>query len=158
VVKTLARACLLLLAGLSVCGAGDLEAAQRALKRMGYYAGDVDGRYGSQTAAAIRRFQLAEKLRVSGRLDEDTARRLGIAKPFDPFAGGPLAGAGEASRESATRSAQRTLKQLGFYGGEVDGKAGAGFVRALRAWQVSEGLPPSGRLDARALRGLGVRL
>jgi len=59
--------------------AGDnVSLVQQKLKRLGYYHGDVDGNMGSQTAAAVRRFQVAEKLRPTGTLDEETLLKLGF--------------------------------------------------------------------------------
>ncbi len=52
--------------------------AQKKLKAMGYYRGELDGAYGSQTAAAIRRYQLAENLQVTGQLNAQTREKLGI--------------------------------------------------------------------------------
>ena len=50
---------------------------QSKLKQLGYYNGVVDGQMGSQTAAAIRRFQIAQRLKVTGELNSQTLRRLG---------------------------------------------------------------------------------
>ena len=55
--------------------------AQKILQQEGYYRGTVDGVIGSQTAAAIRRYQIAEKLRVTGQLNPQTARSLGLPLP-----------------------------------------------------------------------------
>ncbi len=61
--------------------AGDtVSLVQQKLKRLGYYHGQIDGDMGSQTAAAIRRFQVAEKLRPTGQLDEETLTRLGFSE------------------------------------------------------------------------------
>ena len=54
---------------------------QTKLKRLGYYNGVVDGQMGSQTAAAIRRFQIAQKLKVTGELNPQTLRRLNVPAP-----------------------------------------------------------------------------
>lgn len=53
-------------------------AAQKKLKGMGYYRGEVDGAYGSRTAAAIRRYQIAKNLQVTGRLNPQTRESLGL--------------------------------------------------------------------------------
>ena len=55
--------------------------AQRKLKQLGFYDGVIDGQMGSQTAAAIRRYQIAEKLNVTGEMNPATLRRLGISTP-----------------------------------------------------------------------------
>ena len=54
---------------------------QTKLKHLGYYNGVVDGQMGSQTAAAIRRFQIAQRLKVTGQMNPQTLRRLGIVVP-----------------------------------------------------------------------------
>lgn len=54
-------------------------AAQSQLMSRGYYRGRVDGQYGSQTALAVRAFQLSAGLPVTGRLDMQTADALGLA-------------------------------------------------------------------------------
>jgi hypothetical protein len=51
---------------------------QEALKDKGYDPGEIDGAMGPRTSAALREFQQAEGLRVTGRLDSDTRSKLGI--------------------------------------------------------------------------------
>jgi peptidoglycan hydrolase-like protein with peptidoglycan-binding domain len=53
-----------------------VTAAQRALNARGYDAGEVDGRMGPKTREAVRAFQEAQGLEVTGRLDERTMARL----------------------------------------------------------------------------------
>ena len=43
---------------------------------------------------------------------------------------------------------QTMLAARGFYAGTVDGKAKAGTVRAIKAWQKSVGVPQTGTVDA----------
>lgn len=78
---------LLLLALIGTAQADDtILAAQRTLKKLGYYNGAVDGSSGSQTAAAIRRYQVAMKLPVDGQLNEQTLKSLNIAASAKPQA------------------------------------------------------------------------
>ena len=51
---------------------------QRALKRRGYYYGDVDGDIGPQSRAAIREYQADHRLAITGRVDGSLLRSLGI--------------------------------------------------------------------------------
>jgi hypothetical protein len=51
---------------------------QRALKRRGYYRGGVDGDIGPGSRAAIRQYQANHRLPVTGRIDRDLLRSLGI--------------------------------------------------------------------------------
>lgn len=51
---------------------------QRALRRRGYYFGDVDGDIGPRSRAAIRDYQADHRLPITGRVDGPLLRSLGI--------------------------------------------------------------------------------
>jgi len=55
-----------------------IRQAQGKLNDKGYSAGPVTGRMNVATRAALRKFQADEKLRVTGRLDENTLSHLNI--------------------------------------------------------------------------------
>ena len=50
---------------------------------------------------------------------------------------------------------QNQLMSRGYYRGRVDGKYGRQMAFALRAFQFSAGLPPTGRLDVETVKALG---
>ena len=52
--------------------------------------------------------------------------------------------------------AQYQLMSRGYYRGRVDGKYGSRTAFAIRAFQSSAGLPPSGRLDIETVKALGA--
>ncbi len=54
--------------------------AQRALRDLGYHPGPIDGTFGPQTRTALEKYQLAEKLPVTGQLDAETMERLDVYK------------------------------------------------------------------------------
>jgi len=84
---------------LAVCAADNtVVAAQQRLKADGFYFGEVTGQYDSATAAAVSRYQIRNGLRISGQLDAETAKALGLAAPA---ARPPASGASE--REVAGR-------------------------------------------------------
>lgn len=56
----------------------DIKKAQEALKGKGHDPGSIDGIIGAQTRQAIRAFQNANGLKETGRLDAETAKKLGI--------------------------------------------------------------------------------
>jgi peptidoglycan hydrolase-like protein with peptidoglycan-binding domain len=58
--------------------------AQRALRDLGYDPGPVDGIVGPRTRQALARYQRAEKITVTGRLDAETMVRLDIQKRLFP--------------------------------------------------------------------------
>jgi len=55
-----------------------VRAVQSRLKARGYHSGSVDGIMGPQTVTALRRYQAANGLSVTGRVDEATRRSLGV--------------------------------------------------------------------------------
>lgn len=53
-------------------------AAQRKLRALGYYAGGIDGVYGSGMSAAVRRFKREQSLTGGDRVDGATWKALGV--------------------------------------------------------------------------------
>jgi peptidoglycan hydrolase-like protein with peptidoglycan-binding domain len=58
--------------------AQDVKKAQEALRNKGHNPGSMDGVIGPQTRQAIRAFQNANGLKVTGTLDSETTEKLGI--------------------------------------------------------------------------------
>jgi peptidoglycan hydrolase-like protein with peptidoglycan-binding domain len=56
----------------------DVKQMQQSLQDEGHYRGEIDGVVGLRTRASIRGFQKAENLPVTGRLDVQTAGKLGV--------------------------------------------------------------------------------
>lgn len=56
----------------------EVRTIQEKLKRWGYYNGNVDGIYGSQTTAAVKSFQRKNGLTVDGIAGTNTLRAMGI--------------------------------------------------------------------------------
>jgi peptidoglycan hydrolase-like protein with peptidoglycan-binding domain len=52
--------------------------AQEVLKNDGIYSGPVDGRMTQDTRDAIRSFQESHQLNMTGTIDDETARKLGL--------------------------------------------------------------------------------
>lgn len=42
-----------------------VQAVQRKLQEQGFYSGSIDGKYGPHTREAVRKFQIAKKIRVA---------------------------------------------------------------------------------------------
>ena len=55
-----------------------VESVQQALKDEGFYYGEVSGDMNANLTAAIRRYQIRNGLQVSGELNDETLRSLGI--------------------------------------------------------------------------------
>jgi len=140
-------------------------ATQKKLAQLGFYKGTPDGQVGSQTGAAIRRYQVAENLKVTGELNRQTLERLGIAGQAqvpayvaiaEIFKGGPYISVGPEMQVAVVRQAQKNLKLLGYYSGPEDGMPNGGLVSALKVWQKSAGFRQSGRFDENTLKGLDL--
>jgi carboxyl-terminal processing protease len=56
----------------------DVRAAQESLKAKGYDPGPIDGVRGRKTTSALKAFQKAEKLPVTGELTSETRSKLGV--------------------------------------------------------------------------------
>ena len=54
----------------------DRKSVQTALERLGYYPGPIDGKFGPDTRAAIRRYQHELGTEMTGRLSAAQATRL----------------------------------------------------------------------------------
>jgi peptidoglycan hydrolase-like protein with peptidoglycan-binding domain len=72
-----------------------VESVQQALKDEGFYYGEVNGDMNANVTAAIRRYQIRNGLQVTGELNDETLRSLGVKS------------SGSSSR-STTRSASPT--------------------------------------------------
>ncbi len=56
-----------------------VRTVQSRLKAGGFYWGEVNGTYDSDTAAAITRYQIRNGLQITGKLDSQTSHALGLA-------------------------------------------------------------------------------
>lgn len=55
-----------------------LKKAQQKLNKLGYNCGKADGIMGPKTRSALKRYQKAKKLKVTGTLTQRTKKKLGI--------------------------------------------------------------------------------
>lgn len=62
----------------ALVNAEEVRQAQKKLNDLGYQTGHVDGVFGPRTQAAVRNFQQAKNIAVTGQLDEKTTNALGL--------------------------------------------------------------------------------
>src|SRR5437764_10772521 len=55
-----------------------VESVQQTLKDEGFYYGEVTGTKDADTGAAIRRYQIRNGLQITGELNEETLKSLGV--------------------------------------------------------------------------------
>jgi peptidoglycan hydrolase-like protein with peptidoglycan-binding domain len=145
-----------------------IRAAQQALSDKGYDAGAVDGIWGPHTRAAVRKFQKAEELQRTARLDQATLQALGVASSMAQAETTDARSSEDNDRSSSTsamsmrsnsqeiRSAQEALNDKSYDAGAVDGIFGPHTEAAVRKFQKAEALQQTGRLDRATLQALGV--
>ena len=76
--RTLLTLATVLWASVSVLADQTTESVQQALKDQGFYYGDITGQKNADTTAAIRRYQIRNGLQITGEMDAETLRSLGI--------------------------------------------------------------------------------
>jgi peptidoglycan hydrolase-like protein with peptidoglycan-binding domain len=62
---------------------------QVRLKKAGFYQGEADGQYNSETAAAVTRFQIREGLAITGQMDAATLHALNVSQSTGPGVAAP---------------------------------------------------------------------
>jgi len=120
-----------------------LRGIQKELRAHGYDAGPVDGRMGSRTAAAIRRYQRDAGLPVDGVASKQLLDHLKFALPKTYAFGQPVMG--------TVLDVQRELARRDYYLGPQDGVAGPWTRRAVEDFLTDAGLPASERIDSHLL-------
>jgi peptidoglycan hydrolase-like protein with peptidoglycan-binding domain len=80
--KLLVTALLFLAAWSTAWADPAVESAQQKLKDDGFYYGEINGKKDADTTAAIRRYQIRNGLQITGELNAETQRALGLtSKP-----------------------------------------------------------------------------
>lgn len=127
----------------------DVSACQHRLADRGYLSGAADGVYGPATTAAVRAFQKAQDLPVTGIVDEKTMEALRGDGAGD---GGETLAQG--ARGGRVRQAQEKLARAGYLSGAADGVYGSQTASAVRAFQQEKGLRATGRIDSATWKAL----
>ena len=110
---------------------------QNRLKALGYKPGDVDGKFGRTTEAAVMAFQSINNLTVDGKAGPATQRKLYGSSGKSAVSYATL---WPDTESEAVRNMQYTLYELGYYDGAIDGKYGPTTTDAVRAFQIENSL------------------
>lgn len=122
----------------------EVEHAQKLLLIHGCNPGKIDGKLGGKMREAIAKFQTDKGLPVTRFIDNRTWEELNIFSATGLVKDGKL----------DLVVVQETLKAGGFYLGKVDGKTGPKTLKALKDFQVSNGLSPDGRIGPKTMSKL----
>ncbi|MEY2562777.1 MAG: putative peptidoglycan binding domain [Verrucomicrobiota bacterium] len=71
--------CLLFSAASSLQADENVRTVQARLKEGGFYSGEVNGVFNSDTAAGLTRYQIRNGLQITGKLDAQTSHALGVS-------------------------------------------------------------------------------
>lgn len=154
------------LVGLKIGSTGNLvKRVQTTLMGVGFtVVGGADGVYGVLTANAVRSFQNANALAVTGQVDAATAALLEKvgggqpAQPHDPAVTSPFVGLQYGSLGADVKALQQALLDSGIsVRGGADGVFGTATTTAVKAFQSKHGLAQSGKVDAATASALGSR-
>lgn len=144
---------------------------QQTLQNRGYFSGPVTGFYGELTAAAVRQFQAANGLPVSGQVDAATYQRLQAApatptaqaasfsvpsQGFNIVAGSQ--GLKRGDRGIQVRELQKRLIIAGYANVVVDSIYGPETETAVKQFQIGYGFVPNGVVDENIQRVLNQKL
>lgn len=135
---------------------------QVRLQTAGYLKGGVDGVYGADTTNAVKAFQKAKGIPVSGAIDEMTysaLRNVDSSSPSYESSGGEEGSSASRGASlyiigdsgSEVSSIQRKLKKMGYLDGSADGIYGGDTASAVKAFQDDEGLSATGMVDGDTL-------
>ena len=113
-----------------------IEEAQRLLAEAGFDPGPADGMSGGRTESAMREFQQAEGLRITGTLTLETLNALR----------GEDNAATEIMDFWSLQRAQQLLRELGYLSAAADGVLGPATATALARFQAANGISTSGGL------------
>ena len=143
-------------------GASGLEVRklQGRLAELGYYAGGVDGIYGSTTTSAVKAFQRANGLSGDGQAGTQTQTKLYSASA--KYAASPVTTANPDQTRTLTvgmtgndvYALQERLIELNYLSGVADGVFGTETQSALMAFQSRNGLTADGTAGASTLKKL----
>ncbi len=128
---------------------------QKALKRLGYYSGAVDGKYGVSTSDAVRAFQIQNRLTpVDGVAGNTTLTRLYSGEAVSASASDvDYDTARPGDRGELVVEIQDCLVQEGYLE-KITGVYDAATEEAVKAFQRKKGLTPDGVAGGRTLEVL----
>lgn len=118
----------------------NVKAVQSALSAKGYYNGDYDGSYGSGTEQAVKDFQKAMGLRVTGMAGPTTQRLL----YGGTSASGSYSKLKQGDTGSKVKQLQYALYELKYYDGDITGTYDTATTNAVLTFQQVHGLEMDG--------------
>ncbi len=137
-----------------------IRAVQRELTTRGYGPLVADGVPGQVTRAAIMAFEHDHRTALTGEATETLLKRILLGQSGASEVDQGYGKVRSVHAEQMIRTVQQSLVALGYQPGRVDGLIGEESERAMREFEMDQGLVPTGRISAelfsRLARGLGA--
>jgi peptidoglycan hydrolase-like protein with peptidoglycan-binding domain len=135
----------------------DVRKVQQVLKDKGYYDGEVDGKMGPLTRAALQRYQTESKLTGDGRFTRETAEHMGVVAKGDQSVGDHFEKAGDAITSEYSGAGKSVAHGAKAAGSDLkDGEVGAGAVDLGKGVGKGAKKVATGTKDAAVAVGKGV--
>ncbi|MDE1568495.1 peptidoglycan-binding domain-containing protein [Aquabacter sediminis] len=133
---------------------------QRELARRGFYDGPADGLTGPRTDAAIRAFEQAARLKVTGEPSDALLAQIRrspvAASAAAQDATGSVRPPADVPGSNRILAVQKTLAKLGYGPIKMDGKPGTETRLAIQRFERDRNLPASGEITDRLVRELSA--
>lgn len=128
-----------------------VRAIQRELTERGYDPGSADGNIGVLTQAAIMAFEHDQGRPLTGEPSERLLRQIVLGTSLEDGGGEPASGRDADSAQRILQGVQKALVALKYAPGKVDGSLHEETVRAIREFEMDQGLVPTGRVSGRLI-------
>jgi hypothetical protein len=125
-----------------------IRAVQRELTARGYGTLQADGVPGLLTRAAIMAFEHDNKMGLTGEATERVLKRLLLGGTLEPQPEDVAGRVRSAHADQVIRTVQQSLATLNYQPGRLDGRVGEDTERAIREFEMDQGLVPTGRISA----------
>lgn len=128
-----------------------VKAVQRELTAKGYDPGPADGTIGLLTHAAIMAYEHDEGLVLTGEPSERLLRRMILGASTDDGLARAGHGRDGDMAERLIKGVQKALAGLKYAPGRTDGALSDETTRAIREFEMDQGLVPTGRVSGRLI-------
>ena len=134
-----------------------IKSVQTMLKELGYYTGEITGKVGNKTEAAIKKFQKEYDLTADGVVGPSTIARLkSVYADKGGSTGSSSSGSGLKLGSSGTkvRDLQQDLTTLGYYWADITGNFGSKTEAAVKNFQQKNNLTADGVAGSKTLSAI----
>lgn len=124
-----------------------IRGIQRELNARGYEAGPPDGVAGLVTRAAIMAYEHDYGLPLTAIPSQDLLSRIVLGSAVPSPARNAADKIASAEADSVARTVEQQLVTLGYVPGKIDGKVNEQTARAIRAFEIDQKMPETGRIS-----------